>query len=222
MRKRSVVLLSGGLDSSVNLASCVQEDEPVLALTAYYGQRSAEREIDAARKICHYYNVSHEVVELRWLGQLGGNALTDFTKEIPISQNLDDVSTTQKTARQVWVPNRNGILINMAAAYAEIRDAEQVIVGFNREEAVAFPDNSTEFLHQVSKSMKFSTLKRISVHSYTDQMDKIGIIRSVVDMKPTFPWDMIWSCYFGGEAPCGQCESCLRFKRAWDRVGESR
>src|SRR4051812_4862982 len=72
---KSVVLLSGGLDSSANLALCREKDHPVLALTVRYGQRAQDREVQAARALSQFYDVKHEVVDIPWLGSWGGSAL---------------------------------------------------------------------------------------------------------------------------------------------------
>ena len=119
-RLKTVVLLSGGLDSSANLAIADHFDRPVLALTVDYGQRAAGPEIRAARQLAEYYGVPHRVLDLKWLGGLGGSALTESSIGIPEpeSARLDDVKAASETARAVWVPNRNGVLINAAAALA--------------------------------------------------------------------------------------------------------
>lgn len=224
MRERSVLLLSGGLDSAANLAFCAERDTPALALTADYGQRAAKSEIRAARALCRYYGVDHEVVDLRWLGALGGSSLTDKNRKVPelASSQLDALGITRKTAAAVWVPNRNGVLINVASAYAETLKASRVVVGFNAEEAATFPDNSKAFLKQASRALQFSTANGVEVFSYTTDWDKSRIVRELCRLSKAFPLEKVWPCYFGGAKPCGKCESCRRFVRAVERaVGEA-
>ena len=218
-KKSSVVLLSGGLDSAANLALCCETDEPVLALTCAYGQRAQFREIEAARKLAAFYQVAHEVVSIPWLGSLGGSSLTDAGQKIPelATNELDDRSVTEESAKAVWVPNRNGVLINIAAAYAEKRGAARVVVGFNREEAATFPDNSGEFLKRANQALDLSTASHVEVFSYTTEMDKTEIVRSLRKLSRRFPMESVWSCYFGGDHPCLSCESCRRFARAIER-----
>jgi 7-cyano-7-deazaguanine synthase len=216
-RAKSVVLLSGGLDSSANLALCHAWDDPVLALTIDYGQKAASREIRAARALCELYGVRHETLDLRWLGGLGGSALTQADSAIPDlpTAQLDDMAAAMRTAKAVWVPNRNGVLINAAAAYAEKIGATRVIVGFNREEAATFPDNSVAYLEQASRALGFSTANGVAVFSYTAELDKREIVAELRALKaPAFPFDLVWSCYTGAETPCGHCESCRRLARA--------
>jgi 7-cyano-7-deazaguanine synthase len=211
-----VVLLSGGLDSAANLALCRLEDEPVLALTADYGQRAASAEITAARALCRHFEVRHEVIELRWLGALGGSSLTDSSQEVPemAADELDELSVARETAKSVWVPNRNGVLISVAAAHAERLGAEQVVVGFNAEEAVTFPDNSIEFLRRSTAALELSTATRVRVACYTSEWDKTKIVAELRERVPAFPFESVWSCYLPGPRPCGACESCRRQARA--------
>lgn len=215
-RARSVVLLSGGLDSAANLALCAERDHPVLALTVDYGQRAARKEIDAARSLSAHYGVEHRVLELRWLGALGGSSLTDTQQDVPelATSQLDDLSVITGSAAAVWVPNRNGVLINVAAAFAERAGATRVVVGFNAEEAVTFPDNSEDFLHRATSALALSTSNRASVRCYTVRMNKREIVAELRKLPRPFPFDRIWSCYHGGEKPCGACESCRRQARA--------
>ena len=216
-RTKSVVLLSGGLDSSANLALAIEQDEVVCAVTVDYGQRAAAREISSARNLCDHYGIPHRVLDLRWLGEIGGSALTDRSSEVPDpgARHLDDAQVTTQTAKAVWVPNRNGVLINAAAALAERLGAQRVVVGFNSEEAATFPDNSQAFLDALCSSLQFSTANGVQAFCYTTAMNKrqiVALLRS--ELSSPFPFEKIWSCYQGGEKPCGVCESCRRLARA--------
>lgn len=216
MKTRSVLLLSGGLDSAANLALCAELDEPVLAVTADYGQRAYEPELRAARSLCEYYGVKHEAIDLRWLGALGGSSLTSRETEVPdvATLLLDDAATTQASAKAVWVPNRNGVLINAAAACAERIGAKRVVVGFNIEEAATFPDNSAEYLKRATDALAYSTANHVAVHCYTTELNKRQIVAKLRSLKRAFPFERVWSCYNGGPKPCGACESCRRLARA--------
>lgn len=220
-RRPSVILLSGGLDSSANLAFTEFFDEPILALTLDYGQRSSRQEILAAQKIADYYQVPHRVVGLPWLGELGGSALTQKDQSLPQLKlsELDHEKVTREAAKAVWVPNRNGLFINVAAAIAESMKAAQVVVGFNKEEAATFPDNSSAFLGVSTLSLKYSTATGVKVGCYTDMMTKPEIVQALENLSlrhgyKKFPYHLVWSCYEGGSEPCNNCESCKRLERA--------
>jgi len=124
------------------------------------------------------------------------------------------MSIITNTAARVWVPNRNGVLINLASAYAERNQCKKVWVGFNREEAVTFPDNSQAFLEQATKALSYSTQNQVQVCCHTTQMDKIEMVQNLKKLDTRFPFELIWSCYQSGTEMCGQCESCQRYKRA--------
>lgn len=217
----SVVLLSGGLDSSANLAFAAERDPVVLALHIDYGQRAAAPEWKAARAIAEYYGVKIERLTLPWLGALGGSSLTDRSKDVPElrSDELDTLSKTQETAKSVWVPNRNGVLLNVAAAYADRFRAKRIVVGFNREEAATFPDNSQTFLDQSTRAFSSSTQNSVEAFCYTTAMDKTEICQALKKQSRPFPYALVWSCYHAGAEPCGRCESCGRHDRALRDAG---
>lgn len=210
---KSVVLLSGGLDSAVCLAHGVRDGAVVLCLTFDYGQQAAKREIEAAAALSGYYGVSHRVIALPFLVQITKSALvTGADLPEPEIDALDDPAQAAAAALRVWVPNRNGIFLNVAAAFAEYLGADTVVAGFNREEAATFPDNSEGFIAAATAALGYSTLNRVRVVSYTQHLDKSEIVE--LGKRLGVPFELIWSCYRGGAEMCRRCESCLRFLRA--------
>jgi len=211
---KSVVLLSGGLDSAVCLAHSLRDSAVVLCLTFDYGQQAAKREIEAAAALSGHYGVSHRVIALPFLARITKTALvTGEDLPEPEAGALDDPVQASATALRVWVPNRNGIFLNVAAAFAENLGADAVVAGFNREEAAAFPDNSAGFVAAATAAFGYSTLNRVRVVSYTQYLDKSEIVR--LGKRLGVPFELIWSCYRGGAEMCGRCESCRRFLRAF-------
>ena len=211
---KSVVVLSGGLDSTYNFFQACAAGEVVLALTFDYGQRAAAQEIQAARAICEFKKVRHLVVELPFFKEFTCTSLVNRNAEVPsgVTVQIDSQSQSEKTATSVWVPNRNGIFLNVAAGFAEGLGATHVICGFNLEEAQTFPDNSAAFLKSVDQSFSFSTANQIKTHCYSIEMNKTQIVAEL--LKIDFPIEKIWSCYQNQSKPCGECESCQRLKRA--------
>lgn len=211
---RAVALLSGGLDSVVATWAARRTHEIALALTCDYGQRAAQREAQAAREVAGLLGCPHVLVDLRWLGALGGSALTDPTRAIPHpdADGLDDPQLAPATARSVWVPNRNGVLLNVAAAHAEAWGCQAIVVGFNAEEAATFPDNSRAFMTAADEFFALSTLTHPQVISPTASLTKREIV--ALGRELGAPLQHIWSCYLGDAEPCGRCESCRRLERA--------
>jgi 7-cyano-7-deazaguanine synthase len=217
----SVALLSGGLDSAVALAIAAGQDDGVrLALTFDYGQRAAEREIAAARSMCRAFDVEHEAVALPWLAKLAPRALVDPSGSLPVLTQEDlggSGADLQETAAAVWVPNRNGLFVNIAAVYAEQSGAEAIICGFNAEEAETFPDNSPAYVEAATEALHLSTRNHVRLLSPTGSLNKQQIVE--LGRRIEAPIHLIWSCYDGREEHCYRCESCVRLKRALSATG---
>ncbi|OLN29974.1 7-cyano-7-deazaguanine synthase QueC [Desulfosporosinus metallidurans] len=210
-----IVLLSGGLDSTVALALYLEKNSLKLALTFDYGQRANEKEISSAQKIAEYYDIPHRVVPLPFLQEQTHSALVNRSEDLPNIgiEELDLQGVTTQSASQVWVPNRNGLFMNIAAVFAEnMGEPSDIITGFNREEAATFPDNSLEFIDAMNRSFSYSTQEKVSVVSPTSNLTKAEIVRE--GLRLNVPFEHIWSCYESKDRICGQCESCQRLKRA--------
>ncbi len=211
---KSLILLSGGLDSALNLALAAKEKKASLALTFSYGQKAQEPEIEAAQFLADYYKVPWQVLNIDWLGRIHKNALTEKSCPLPHLSlaELDSKEKTRQSAAAVWVANRNGLFLNIGASFAEAMGMDTILVGFNQEEASTFPDNSSDYVEAINRAFSFSTLKKVRVQSYTLDWDKKKILSMARQMD--VPLDKIWFCYGMGPEPCGLCESCVRFQRA--------
>jgi len=210
----AIALLSGGLDSTVAAWLAAREMTVTLALTCDYGQRAAAREIEAAAHIAAALGVPHTVVSLPWVKTVAHDALTDASRSLPelTPEELDSTAAVQSAAA-VWVPNRNGLLLNIAGVFAEALRCGAIIVGFNAEEGTTFPDNTPAFMHAAERAFGFSTQQGLQVVSPTVAMTKREIVQA--GQESGAPLDFVWSCYEGGPAPCRKCESCLRSQRAF-------
>jgi len=216
---RLVTLLSGGLDSVVATSSANREHEIVLALTFDYGQYAAPREIAAAQQIAQALDIEHSVIVLPWLGQITHSALVADEGQIPPAapQSLDDPQAEAAMAQAVWVPNRNGIFLNIAAGYCEALDCAGIVCGFNAEEAESFPDNSPEFIEAAEQCFAYSTQHGLQVISPTVELTKPQIVKLGYEIGA--PLHLIWSCYRGGDSHCWRCPSCVRLRRALESSG---
>lgn len=218
-RRRAIVLLSGGLDSVICAAWAEQEYEQCLALTIDYGQRAAQAELRAAEAVADRLGMRWQVLELPWLGELGGSALVDCTRPLPTIDplDLDNSSSAKRTARALWVPNRNGVFVAVAGAYADAWRYTDIILGLNREEGASFPDNTEEFAEAATNLLAYSTMIHARVISPTVEKTKIEIVRMGLDLDA--PLDLVWSCYEKGPEPCWECEACRRLQRALEGAG---
>lgn len=214
MSVQSIVLLSGGLDSVYNLyRACEEWPQQVHALSFNYGQRAWPAEKKAAVLFCQRLGIPHHEIDLTAIFANDSSSLTSEKKQVPTTEvDIHSLDQSHKTAEKVWVSNRNGVLLNVAAAWAESLGAQWIVPGFNAEEAATFPDNSVDFIEQMNQCLKFSTANGVQVRCFSQDMHKSEIAQSLVE-KGAAMGD-IWSCYFDGETPCGACESCQRFQRA--------
>lgn len=200
---KSVILLSGGLDSVVSLGIAKEKYNITMALTFDYGQKSAKQEIEASAKICAYYKIQHKVIKLDWLKEITHTSLVG-EKEVP--------KGIQETSAAVWVPNRNGLFLNIAGCFADGEDYDYIIIGANLEEAHNFSDNTQNFIDRVNSEFEYSTKKHPKVIAPLINFNKNDIVKQAMDYS--IPLELVTSCYNGFEKHCGECESCVRLKNA--------
>lgn len=213
-KPRAMAVLSGGLDSTVSVAYLKDKYDIKLAITFDYGQRAKDSEINASKKICEHYGIKHQVIELPWLKEITKTALVNTKEELP---EPDITKDTTESMKAVWVPNRNGVFLNIAACYCDSYLFDYIIFGANKEEASTFPDNSQHFVQEINGSLNYSTLKKAKVIAPLIELDKAQIV-TLAD-KIDVPFNLIMSCYTNTGTHCGHCESCKRFKNALAKAG---
>jgi len=216
-KPKAISVLSGGLDSTVATAY-FKDKYDIHAITFNYGQRSAKMEIQSAKAICEKLEIKHTVIELPWLKKLGKSALTS-DEEVPElkADQLDSKEICDETAKKVWVPGRNVVFTAIATSVAEAEDAEIIIVGWDLEEAVTFPDNSKKFLDAFNEVLKIGTLEGVQIEAPVIDLNKDEIVK--LGARINAPLNLSYSCYMGEEDPCGICESCMRRIRAFKEAG---
>lgn len=218
-----VALLSGGLDSVVATAMAVASGSPLkLAATFDYGQRAFHQEKKWASVHAKKWGASHQVFDIRAFTQWGKSSLLSREKTaVPQGDRvkIDDPAVSTQTAEKVWVPNRNGLLMSWAAGLAESLGLKRVVVGFNKEEAQTFPDNSGDYLEAFNHSLKFSTGNQVQVESPTLSLNKTEIWQEA--FRFGFGPNDFWSCYLDEETPCGRCESCQRSLAGYEKALKS-
>ena len=214
--KKAISVMSGGLDCTV--ATSVYNDYEIHAITFDYGQKASKQEIIASKKICDKMGWSHEVVELPWLSQISNSSL-NTSEDIPevTEEDLDNPEKSSETAGNVWVPARNTVFTSIALSYAESIGAEIIIVGWNGEEGETFPDNSKEYLEEFNELIRVCSPDKIRIEAPAIDLNKEEIVE--LGIKVGAPIELSYSCYKGDKKPCGVCESCMRRKRAFKKMG---
>ena len=216
MKNKSIILLSGGLDSVVSLALSKEFCSEMLAITFNYGQKSFQAEKKASEKISKFYNIKHIVVDLPWLSKISTSSL-NTNEEVPnlLSYELDNSDIMISSSNSVWVPNRNGLFVNIAACYAESLGFDSIIIGANKEEAQSFKDNRLEFVEAINNSLENSVNSVVRLIAPLIDASKQDIVKIGIDLE--IPFELIHSCYLLNDEHCGKCESCLRLKRALEQ-----
>ncbi len=198
-----LVILSGGLDSTVCMALADREsDGGPVALTFDYGQRH-RTELDRAAGVAGHYRSDHLVVELDTTAW-GGSALTDPSIAIPTAGDDDGIPVT-------YVPARNSIFLAVALGVAEARGLDAVWLGVNAIDYSGYPDCRPEFI-EAFRGVARTGQKRgvdgdpIEIRTPLIASSKSDIVRLGLDLGA--PLDLTWSCYQGGATPCGVCDAC--------------
>ena len=215
--KKAISVLSGGLDCTV-ATSVYAKEYDIHAITFNYGQKSFERELQAAKEICKKMGYEHTIIDLPWLAQISNSSL-NTDEEIPqISESeLDNLEKSKKTASSVWVPARNMVFTAIATSFAESIGAEIIIVGWDAEEAATFPDNSKEFLNTFNELIEIGSPENIKIEAPAIDLNKEEIVKLGIEVGA--PMELSYSCYAGRNKHCGVCESCMRRKRAFENLG---
>jgi 7-cyano-7-deazaguanine synthase len=216
---KAVVLLSGGIDSTTLLVYlckrlCVPE---VRAISFRYGQKHS-REVEMAEWQASRAGVAeHRVVEAPQIGALthGGSALTDDAIEVP---TLEELSEKDKSQPPTYVPNRNMMLLSMAAAYAESSQTTSVYYGAQAQDEYGYWDCTVEFLERINSALALNRRNAVQVEAPFMSWRKADIIRLGDELGVDY--DFTWTCYRGETEPCGRCPSCVERGRAFAEARE--
>lgn len=214
--KKAVILLSGGLDSTVTLHMAKSEGYELYALSFNYGQRH-DRELQSARKVAQAAGVKeHQVVNMA-LDLWGGSALTDNT--IAVEEGNADRTDIPVT----YVPARNMVFLSVAASYAEAIGARHIFIGVSQVDYSGYVDCRQEFIDAMQAAINKGTVcgadnnDPITVHA--PFVNKTKAEEITLGMALGVDFGLTWSCYQGGDKPCGTCDSCLLRAKAFDEAG---
>lgn len=213
----AVVVLSGGLDSTVCMAIARREGhDPLVALTFDYGQRH-RAELDRAAAVAAAFGAEQLSVSIDLRGW-GGSALTDDAIEVPAASPGGSGEGIPVT----YVPGRNLIFLSLAVGVAEARDADAVYLGVNALDYSGYPDCRPEFV-EAFRTAATLALKRgvegrpVDVRTPLAELTKAGIVRLGLDLGA--PLHLTWSCYRGGDRPCGDCDACALRAKGFAEAG---
>ena len=203
-----VVLLSGGLDSSVLVHHVAKELHcpEIHALSFNYGQRHSRELACATAQAKSVTAASHRVMDITFMGTLlqGGSALIDGGAAVP---DLDTLTAEELTQPPTYVPNRNMMLLSMAAAYAEAHGVTDVYYGAQAQDEYGYWDCTTAFLERINAILSLNRKAPVTVHAPFVGFSKGETLKKGLDLHVDFT--ETWSCYRGGEKACGTCPTCV-------------
>ena len=219
-RKKAVILLSGGLDSSTALAVARSEDYELYAMSFRYGQRHS-LELESARRIAAAMGVEkHLIVEFD-LRAIGGSALTDQL-DVPKQRAVDEIASGIPVT---YVPARNTIFLSFALAWAEVLGADDIFIGVNALDYSGYPDCRPEYIEAFERMAKLATKAgveghmRLKIHTPLIAMTKAEIIKTGLQLGVDY--SLTHSCYDPGAEglACGLCDSCLLRLKGFAEAG---
>ena len=207
---KALVLFSGGVDSTTCLGIAVNKygADEVLALSLYYGQKHS-RELEAARKITARYGVKHKELDLALIfADSDCSLLRGSTEDIPKESYAEQLKKTDGKPVSTYVPFRNGLFLASAASIALSNGCTEIYYGAHSDDAAgnAYPDCSSDFNDAINRAIYLGSGEELRVVAPFIGMNKAQVVAE--GLKLNVPYELTWSCYEGGDKPCGVCGTC--------------
>jgi len=215
---KALVLLSGGLDSATCLALAVENygKENVIALSVSYGQKHT-KEIKAAEDIAEFYGVEKTDLDLSLIFKFSDcSLLASSDTEIPHGSYADQLEQTEGTPVSTYVPFRNGLFLSSAAAIAISRGCSVIYYGAHSDDAAgsAYPDCSEVFNNAMNTAIYEGSGRQLKIEAPFVSMTKADVVKMGLELG--VPYELTWSCYEGGDKPCGTCGTCIDRAKAFE------
>lgn len=212
LRPGAVALVSGGVDSAVLLAVLRQQDGGLVSLCVDYGQRH-RREVFASASVAKAIGVDEHVeFDLRDFSRfVHGSSLTDSKVDVPHGHYADE------SMKMTVVPNRNMVLLSIAASLAISRGLDRVAYAAHGGDHPIYADCRPEFVTDLSAALKSATDTDIDLYTPFLGLSKTDVVRIGLDLH--VPFHLTWSCYEGGDEPCLKCGTCVERMEAFSECG---
>lgn len=211
MKKKVVVLVSGGMDSVAALYEAHREHEVVGALSFNYGSKHNHKEIPFAAWHCQKLGIPHRTIALDFIGQLFKSDLLQSGGAIP------DGHYEQQNMKQTVVPFRNGIMLSIAGGYAESIRASGLVIAAHSGDHAIYPDCREDFMKVMSDAIRLGTYAAVEILRPFIHNTKAEIARRGHELGLDF--SRTWSCYKGGDIHCGTCGTCVERREAFELAG---
>jgi 7-cyano-7-deazaguanine synthase len=198
------------MDSTTLLYDYVNRGYSMLAISFNYGQRHS-KELDCAVATCDKLGIPHEVIDLSALNQVAASSLT--RDETPVPEGNYDEPSMKATV----VPNRNMVMIALAAAYAISNKATIVLYGAHAGDHTIYPDCRPPFIQAMNNALHLCDWSKVELRAPYMNMTKGDIVTLGKSLDVDF--SLTWTCYKGGEKACGKCGSCRERLEAFEVAG---
>lgn len=207
---KALVLFSGGVDSTTCLGLAVEKygADQVLALSVYYGQKH-KKEMEAAEKIAKHYGVLWNQLDLALIfADSNCSLLSGSTEEIPKESYAQQLKHTGGSPVSTYVPFRNGLFLSSAASIALSHGCEVIYYGAHSDDAAgnAYPDCSSAFNDAMNQAIYLGSGNQLHIEAPFVNWTKAQVVKKGLELG--VPYALTWSCYEGGEIPCGTCGTC--------------
>ncbi len=209
MKKDSVIVLSGGMDSVTLLHD--YKNRIALAVTFDYGSNHNAREIQCARSQCEILGIPHLIIPLQFIGKYFKSSLLEGADKIPEGNYDED------NMKSTVVPFRNGIMLAVACGLAESNGLAHVMIANHGGDHAIYPDCRLPFIEAMSEAMKAGTYDGVSIIAPYTSISKAEIAERGATLGVDY--SLTYSCYKGGEQHCGQCGTCRERKEAFVLAG---
>lgn len=221
MTEKAMVLFSGGVDSTTCLALAIERfgKENVIPLSIVYGQKHA-KEVEAAEKILEHYGMEGMVLDLTPIFAYSNCSLLSHSKEeIPEESYAEQLKKRDGAPVTTYVPFRNGLFLASAASMALSKDCSYIYYGAHQDDAAgnAYPDCSQEFYNSMNQAVYEGSGKALRIEAPFIGWNKAQVVKE--GLRLNVPYELTWSCYEGGEVPCGRCGTCIDRKKAFEENG---
>ena len=214
---KALVLSSGGVDSTTLLALACEKygRENVTALSIFYGQKHS-KELEAAAKTAEYYGVEHITLDLSAIfGWSDCSLLKGSTQEIPHETYSEQLENNGGGVLSTCVPFRNGLFLSAAASIALSKDCTVLMYGAHSDDAAgnAYPDCSEAFVKAMDNAIREGSGGILQISAPFVGMNKAAVVAE--GKRLGVPYELTWSCYEGGDTPCGECGTCRDRREAF-------
>ncbi len=208
---RVVVLLSGGMDSVTAIHDACQHHHVIAALSFAYGAKHQARELPFAALQAALCGVPHRVIPLPFIGETFQSALLESGGPIP------EGHYEEATMKSTVVPFRNGIMLAIAAGFAESQGAEALVIAAHAGDHAIYPDCRAAFMQTMSEAIRLGTYANLAILRPFIEMSKAEIASRGAALGIDFA--QTWSCYVGGALHCGACGTCVERREAFLLAG---